>query len=187
MKHMLHLQENQVVYERSKLFPAINLFGRVSNQLMYTDEDNSPDPNAIVDPDYISYTVGLQLQWTIFDGWRSPSTFQKTKVRKKKTEIRLQRTEKQMRIGVDRIRSNLSTTETMLEAVEIQRRAARQAYDATQTDFEAGAVDITTLLEAEQQWMDAEKQYNSLYTQKIALATQLKLLLGIPVYTKGSQ
>ncbi len=184
-QHMLNLQQNQVVYERSKLFPSINLFARVSNQLMFTDDENSPEPGAVVDPDYISYTAGLQLQWTIFDGWRTPSTFQKTRVQKRQTEIRLQRAQRQMKIGADKIESSLSSLESMLEAVELQREAAQRAYEATQTDFERGAANITTLLETEKEWLSAEKQYNELYTRKISLATQLKLLLGTPVYKKG--
>ncbi|MBD3321614.1 MAG: hypothetical protein GF350_11020 [Chitinivibrionales bacterium] len=185
-RHWLNLQENQVKYERSKLFPSINLFGNVSNNLLYTDDSNSPDAGAIFDPDYISYTVGFQLSWTIFDGLRTPSVYRKTRVQKKISEINLQRSEKQLVIAIDRLKSNLVSLEKTRDAVTLQRDAAREAYEFTEKDFQAGAADITTLLESEKEWLAAENRYNRIYVNTIALATQLKLLLGRPIYKDGT-
>ncbi len=183
------MRSAQAKYERSKLFPSIYLAGGLNSSAYYSlDDDKSANAanDALVDPDNFNYSIGLQLSWSLFDGFRTVSAKRQAEAQARVAELEQKQIGEKDQIAIQEGFERLGVIEESIEAVSAQLDASRRAFELADEDFTRGYVDMTTYLDTEKKLREAETRLSSLQMQKILTVAQLKFTMGLPVY-EGSR
>ncbi|MBD3419221.1 MAG: hypothetical protein GF398_03785 [Chitinivibrionales bacterium] len=191
------LLDLNVSYERGKLTPSLYLTGGINNQQYMVDRSNPVAPligggeamdrgemleNFMARADQISYSIGLALSWTIFDGRRSTSSYRIARANAGKAQYELQKLREQNTAQIKEARDMIRVLDENLKAIEMQLEVAQKVHTATQDDFKAGHATLTDVIDTEKELASAEKTLHGLKVQKIMAITQLKIALGLPLY-----
>lgn len=201
------LLKERVKYLRAGFFPSINLVGAINNQFMTIDtnglikkfvgssadagqlaslaeafDDANPKPSKYVDPHFFNYSIGLQLNWNIFDGNRSRSQYQQAKYQAQQSLLELKVMGKEQKIALREARDQVTSIDSTIAAVKLQQEAARLALSQTEEDYKDGITDFSTLLDVDKEAREATTTLNSLRIQRVLAIAQLKITMGIPVY-----
>jgi outer membrane protein TolC len=147
--------------------------------------NNLPKVTDYYNPDFFNYSVGLQLTWTLFDGLRTRSSYRQIRANAEKARLQLKKLEEEDAAAVTEARNTLASLERSMAAAQLALEAAEKAYSQTDEDFTAGFADITTLLDTERQYREAEQAVSGLRVRKLLTVAQLKLALGLPVYKEA--
>jgi HAE1 family hydrophobic/amphiphilic exporter-1 len=192
------MRKAQARYERSKLFPSVYLSGGVSTSAFYNQDDEyqlllaqtgseaNPPNSAIVDPDFVNYSIGLQLSWTLFDGFRTAAARYQAEAQGRVAALEQKQIGEKDEIAIQEGFERLDVIEESVVAVSAQLDASQRAFDLADDDFTRGYVDMTVYLDTEKKLREAEARLSSLRMQKILVIAQLKFTMGLPVY-EGSR
>jgi outer membrane protein TolC len=183
-------------YEKGKLFPSINLTGRMNSDINRpTNKDirdqlsssssgfeyRIPDYFDILDPHYWNFMIGIQMTWNIFDGRRSIASYRKSRYDFERTERKLKILREENKTMIKEAYEALITLEQVTKASDLQVETLRSTLDQLNIDFQGGFVDYKTILETEQQLLDAQRMLNELYLQRLLAVAQYKITLGLPL------
>lgn len=192
---------------RSMLFPSIDLVGSIGNQFMSIDtsglirkfvsadippegytqlakafDDANPGPEDFFNPDFFNYSIGLQLTWTLFDGFRTSSQYRQSKLYAKQSLLEYEEMIKEEKIAIEEAKNQVVTVDSTISAVLLQQQAAKQALEQTEQDYKDGMTDFTTLLDTDKEYRTATRLVHGLKMQRVLAMAQLRVVLGLPVY-----
>ncbi len=203
------MYKEQIRFLRAGFFPSVDFIASINNQFMTIDtgglaeqfiprgvpdrdavignlarqfDDANPKPGKYFDPDFFNYTVGLQLSWTIFNGFRTRAQYRQTKHLAEKSLLELEVMDREQDLAVEEARILLKTADSTIASVTTQLKAARMALSQTEKDYADGFSDFSTLLDTDKEYRDAVRALNGLTIQRLLALTQLRIALGLPVY-----
>lgn len=191
-------------YERSSLLPSLSLVGGIYNEFMipdtsgltqkyldYLEMTGQPVPDYVdfgipefsdyFDPDFVNYTIGIQLTWNLFDGRRSIAKYRLARINFEKADRELKILREESEDAIEEASSILNTLKKTRKAVLLQLESATAAFDQVRDDYQNGFVDYTTMLDTERQLREAEKGLSEINMQRLLAVAQYKIALGIPL------
>jgi outer membrane protein TolC len=114
------------------------------------------DPKDLVDWDKKTWTVGLGLQWTLFDGFANNALSRQYRSDARKIEIAHDAIAKMVEIEVAMSLSECTGADSNLTAAEEMLSAARESYNLTNDNFRQGSGQLSDLQLADERLLQAE-------------------------------
>lgn len=200
--------KEQIKYERSKLFPSIDLQAGLNNSYMIPNssraekgikdkipagnedavnetisymENNSPDFSDYFNPDFFNYSIGVQLTWNIFDGNRMRANFHKTRYNYEKTLLEEKKLKEENALLIDESKKLYTAVEESQVAAVAQRDALERAFESIQEDYRDGYTEFLTFSDMQQNIASAYLSISTLNMQKVLVAAQYRIASGISI------
>ncbi len=169
-------------YERANLLPAIYLSGGMDNKVQEYDTEFDivpPSPSGLVDPDYFNYRLGIQMDWTLFDGFKTTSAVHRRKAEANLELRKWNKLKNSLELAQKEAKNSREAAEAMVVASELAVKAARTAYEIAQTDYKSGQLSIHQLLEIDEEFRMAEFRWASAWTNLILSHANERIANGI--------
>jgi HAE1 family hydrophobic/amphiphilic exporter-1 len=113
-----------------------------------------------------SWTVGLGMQWTFFDGFANSAKAAQYRSDARKLDITKAELAKYIEIEIRTALTECAAADSNLAASQVMFGAAKESYDLTNTNFKQGSGQFADLQLAEEQLMQAELgQVNARFRQ----------------------
>ena len=117
------------------------------------------------------YTVGAQLAWDVFDGYKSIGKLQKAKADYDKAQTESQQYKAQSQLELNKTNRQLTDAENRVSLSKLALEQSQEAYRIRENRFKEGLEKTTDLLNSETmqfqkelEYLQAVFEYN--YTQK---------------------
>lgn len=172
---LLKLQRAQVAVAqlaieqaRSSYYPGVDLVGRVSRN------DNSNSKAS----DTTSQSIGIQLNWTLYNGGYTSSRMEELRLKLQQAEAQL---EQQQRATVKTTRSAYLAVSTGIELVKARKQvisSAQTALSATETGLNVGTRTTVDLLNAQKDLFSAQRDSSKARYELILALLSLKQSAG---------
>lgn len=99
------------------------------------------------------YTVGAQLSWNLFDGYKTPGKVQKSKAEYRKASAELEQYKAQSQLELNKTLRQLNDAQNKVNLAQLALAQSQEAYKIRQKRFVQGLEKTTDLLASEtQQW-----------------------------------
>ena len=163
--------EGQARYLRMQYLPSVGAQGKVGvlayklNQLKEIEDNRE-------------WSVGIGLNWTLFDGFGLSSQAKQVSSDARSLGIQTQQTRKMVQIEIESAFREYQAADTALLAAEQAVNAAKEAQALLSEDFRAGKGQLTDLLSAEESLRNAEFGVLGARYQHIRSAAAMRLALG---------
>jgi outer membrane protein TolC len=140
----------QKMYLSSKMnfLPRLNAFGSYE---MYDQ--------ALFGTKAKGYTVGAQLSWSVFDGYKSIGKMAKAKADFQKATIETEQYKKQSQLEVNKTNRQLLDAENKVKLSQLAFEQSQEAYRIRQNRFAQGLEKTTDLLQSETQMIQKELEH----------------------------
>lgn len=170
-------QRATALYKRSKFLPTLALQGQY-NYTMLRKGKGTTYPTGFTAPPDGTYNVGLNLSIPIFQQNLRNLNRQKSLLQEKQIEIQYDQVIQTLSRNVSDGILNLVAQITNIEISKISAQSAKESLELTQVGYSNGAVNITSLIDAQRTYIQAQQQQsNAIYNYLIA-ATQLERIIG---------
>lgn len=184
----------------SSFFPSLSLTGSIFNEFMAVDTtgltekfiESQPSGEFVYpeipvttdyfNPDLINYSIGLKLNWNIFDGKRSWAQYKQSKLVEKTSRLELEQMERENSNNVLDLRNQINAIDNTISAYRLQFEASQKALKQADMDFQDGFIDAVTYLEIEEEYKNAAMNLDNGRLQQILLHAQLRVALGLSIY-----
>lgn len=133
---------------KMKLLPRLNAFGSYE---LYDNEIFNASANG--------YTVGAQLSWNLFDGYKTIGIQQKTKAEYKKSEIELEQYKAQSRLEFNKTNRQLNDAVKKLSLSRSAFEQSQEAYRIVKNRFDQGLEKSNDLLITEAKMLQKELEH----------------------------
>jgi outer membrane protein TolC len=163
--------EGQARYLKMQYLPSVGAQGKVGvlayklNQLKEIEDNRE-------------WSVGIGLNWTLFDGFGLSSQAKQVSSDARSLGIQTQQTRKMVQIEIESAFREYQAADTALLAAEQAVSAAQEAQALLSQDFRAGKGQLTDLLSAEESLRNAEFGVLGARYQHIRSAAAMRLALG---------
>lgn len=179
----LQLTTKSSEYQQARHYPTLYLTANLGTT---AGKPNTYGPDTqigdLFKPERLSYTIGLSLEWQLFTGFRTTATAHKALAEARKTEIQLQKLNREEQVKkqetYNRMQSALVIQQASTEAVT----AMELAYKQSQSDFKAGTLSLTQLLEVQKDYENAQKSAFESYVNRILAAVEFRIAHGLHLY-----
>ncbi|WP_321281362.1 TolC family protein [Marinifilum fragile] len=148
------------LYQRSKFLPTIALQGGY-NHTFSKDGKGSTYPTGIVGAPDGYYNVGVQLSLPIFNQNQRSLNRQKSLIQQKQLNIQKENTETLIKKNVNDIVYALLSLYTNIELSKLTTKTAKESLELMQISYSNGAIGITSLIDAQQAYFQAQQQQAS--------------------------
>jgi outer membrane protein TolC len=105
------------------------------------------------------YTIGAQLSWDIFDGYKSIGKFQKAKAEFQKAEVEAKQYKAQSQLELNKTNRQLTDAENKVNLTKLALEQAQEAYRIRANRFQEGLEKTTDLLQSETLQQQKELEY----------------------------
>lgn len=105
------------------------------------------------------YTVGAQLSWSVFDGYKSIGKMAKAKADFQKATIETEQYKKQSQLEVNKTNRQLLDSENKVILSQLAFEQSQEAYRIRQNRFAQGLEKTTDLLQSETQMIQKELEH----------------------------
>ena len=153
-------ERTQKLYQRSKFLPTVALQGGY-NHTFTRDGKGSSYPTGFATPPDGYYNVGLQVSLPIFNKNQRNLNRQKSFIQKDQLLKRKENTESIIRQNVNDIVYSLLSLYTNIELSKLSTEAAKESLELMQISYSNGAIGITSLIDAQQAYFQAQQQQAS--------------------------
>ncbi|MCA8923052.1 MAG: TolC family protein [Planctomycetes bacterium] len=126
----------------------------------------------------LDWTLGISLEWTLFDGFGREARLAQTYSAIRQRELELRALEKQARLEVAEAALAFRSLDRALFAFEARANAAASAYDATNARLEAGSATHLELLVARDTREDAARNLTRTALGRKLAALRIRLAAG---------
>lgn len=123
--------------EKSNFLPTVGAFGE------YGSSDDK-FLNEFADKD--SYTVGVQVQWNIFNGGIDSNNLEKAKVKELQVRDQVQLAKKGIALQVKKLQTEIKSQAGDIKSFKAQYKFAQKVYQNYQARYREGMVSISDLL-----------------------------------------
>lgn len=200
--------EYQKRYARAEFFPSVNLAGSIQNNFIIVDTSGltakyikflggtgTPDVDTMVspfgdnpgvssyfDPDYFSYSIGLRINWNIFDGKRTIENYRRLKYTIESSRLELEQMTREYDNDLADARGNLVALDSMTTALNLQFQASEMALEQAETDLHNGFIDVIDYLNTIEEYKSSSRQLEQVRLQYLVTEIQLRIAMGFSVY-----
>ena len=105
------------------------------------------------------YTVGAQLSWNLFDGYKSIGKLEKSKAEFQKSEAETEQYKKQSQLELNKANRQLKDAENKVNLSQLAFEQSQEAYRIRQNRFVQGLEKTTDLLQSETQMFQKELEH----------------------------
>jgi outer membrane protein TolC len=138
--------------------------------------DDEPEPAEI--PDNDSWSVSLNLSWSIFDGWLRESSIRTARASHLRSRATLESVESSLATATASAREQLLNSIESYRIALMAREHADRQLELSARSYEMGATSLLDLLDAQQQLAEAEASVVSSRRECLVQEAQLLVLLG---------
>lgn len=146
----LSTEAYQKMFLSSKMnfLPTLNAFGSYE---LYDD--------SLFGTKAKGYTVGAQLSWNVFDGYKSIGKMEKAKADFQKAEIETQQYKAKSQLELNKTTRQIKDAENKVNLSKLDLEQSREAYRIRSNRFAQGLEKTTDLLQSETQMFKKELEY----------------------------
>jgi outer membrane protein TolC len=105
------------------------------------------------------YTLGAQLSWDLFDGYKSIGKLEKSKVEFQKAEVETEQYKKQSQLELNKASRQLIDAENKVNVSKLAFEQTEESYRIRQNRFTQGLEKTSDLLLTETQMAQKELEY----------------------------
>jgi outer membrane protein TolC len=105
------------------------------------------------------YTVGAQLSWTVFDGYKSIGKYEKAKAESQKANTETEQYKAQSQLELNKTNRQLKDAENKVNLAQLAFEQSQEAYRIRQNRFTQGLEKTTDLLQSETQMIQKELEH----------------------------
>jgi len=105
------------------------------------------------------YTVGAQLSWTVFDGYKSIGKFEKAKAESQKATTEKEQYKAQSQLELNKTNRQLRDAENKVNLSQLAFEQSQEGYRIRQNRFTQGLEKTTDLLQSETQMIQKELEH----------------------------
>jgi len=188
----LKLKEQEVLvnnlwshYRKGEYWPTLYLTGGANSNIDNVagpgrSNPGTPAQDAFKD-ERMNYSIGLSLQWTLFDGFRTPATARKAAAQAKMSQIEMETLLREDARAKNEALANLEIVDVILAAAVDARDAAQLSFQQIESDYKEGASSLQDMLEMQKELAAAENQVFEVYANKVLAVATYKLVHGIHI------
>ncbi len=133
----LKITDMAIELQKANFLPTVGAFGE------YGSSDNNPF-NDFIDKDF--YTVGLQLEWNLFNGNIDKYNLEKAKVENMKVREQVELAKKGTYLKVDKLLTEIKSKDAEVESLTTQLNFASKVYENYQDRYQEGISSISDVL-----------------------------------------
>lgn len=160
--------------EYSKFLPTISAFATIEKNAI-RKEFNFFDTDQ---PWYKSTIVGLQLSWPIFSGGQKIFNIQKAELELEQAELDRRKAEQGLQLQFTQARSALRTAYDSYQNAQENKQLANEVYEINLEKYKEGIISSLDLVQAHNQYLQAEGAYLMSASQLLTARTTLDKLLN---------
>lgn len=105
------------------------------------------------------YTIGAQLSWNLFDGYKSIGKFEKSKVAFQKSSIEFEQYKAQSQLELNKTNRQLKDAENKVKLAKLALEQSQEAFKIRSNRFREGLEKTTDLLQSETMQLQKELEY----------------------------
>ncbi|MBD3369146.1 hypothetical protein GF402_02135 [Candidatus Fermentibacteria bacterium] len=162
--------EDELSASKRSYWPSLNARGRWSWSSTEFDLGGVPEED--------SWSVSLNLTWSIFDGWLRESNINSARASVLQSRASLESLRRSLRTGLESAYENLLYSIRSYELAELSLEQARKQLELSQTSYDLGALSLLDLLEAQEGLSDAEASVVSARISCLKAEAGLWVLMG---------
>jgi len=133
----LKITDMAIKVEESNMLPTLGAFGE------YGSSDNNPF-NEFTHKDF--YTVGLQLDWNLFNGNIDKHNLEKSKVENMKVQEQVELAKKGIALQVKKLETEVKSKDAEITNLETQFNFASKVYENYQERYKEGITSISDVI-----------------------------------------
>ena len=133
----LQITDMAIDLEKSKYKPTVGAFGE------YSTADNTP-LNSLMEKD--SYTIGVQLEWNLFNGGIDKENMAKAMIENMKVKDQVQLAKAGISLQVKKLTTNIKSKDAEIESLETQYSFAEKVYENYEGRYQEGISSISDVL-----------------------------------------
>ncbi len=168
--------EYQLQLVKARLYPTLN--GSASISTSYSDQARDPVTGGDVSfndqffDQRVNKSLGLSLNFPIFQNWNRMTQIQSAKVNLKNAELGLENTRLQVIQEVTQALNDYTSYSAQLKAAEKSLVASEKAFETQQERYNVGASTLIELSQAQTQYFNAQSSrtsalYNLIFQDKL--------------------
>ena len=186
----LQLKEQEVVfdkqlaqYERSKLFPTLAFVSSLGPQY-FASEDHKKFSKAVnaFDPAYWDLRVGIQLNWSLWDGGTLREGAREAAYRTERRSVELEEFRRQILAEQEKARRNYNSAKKEFHAYEVALNATKELLEQSEKDFLAGRIALQEWLDQQTQWFEISLGQYQAHIRMVIAALQERVATGAKLY-----
>ncbi|MFY7742496.1 MAG: TolC family protein [Flavobacterium sp.] len=148
MEKSTEVYKNMMKSGKMSFLPRLNAFGTYE---LYDTEIFQFGANG--------YTVGAQLSWNLFDGYKSIGKFEKSKVEFQKAETEAEQYKKQSQLELNKTNRQLADAQNKVAISKLAFEQTQESFRIRQNRFAQGLEKTSDLLMTETQTAQKELEY----------------------------
>jgi len=165
----LKLTDMAIKLEKSNFLPTVGAFGE------YGASDNKLF-NHFVDKDF--YTVGLQLEWNLFNGNIDKSNLEKAKVKNMKVRDQVLLAKSGILLKVKKLITKIKSKSAEIKSLQTQFDFATKVYETYQEQYKEGITSISDVLVKQSKELEVLLKLLTAKNDRNAKVFELKSILN---------
>lgn len=133
----LKISEMAVKAEKANFLPTVGAFGE------YGSSDDKPF-NEFFNKDF--YTVGVQLEWNLFNGNVDKNNLDKARVKNMQVRDQVALAQKGIGLKIAKLQTKARSKEAEIQSLETQFEFATKVYESYQAQYKEGITSISDVL-----------------------------------------
>ncbi len=177
LKEVLSMQQDLITIYRANYLPNVAMLGKVGVVSANTDMGEAFKEAGNVRDNY-EWSVGLAMQWNLFDGFEQSAKAGQTRAAVHALQIRRNDLSRLVEIEIDQALMDRQAADSTVEAAREGLAAALEARSLSETDFRQGSGSLADLLSAEEVLRQAEFGLAAAHLERTRAAATLALVRG---------
>lgn len=140
---------------KAGFIPTVSAYGVANSTVYATGGEYSYIKNVP------GYWLGLQLNWSVFDGFARKAKLTQKRLDNQKLDTQLQQTRESITMDITNAKNQLLVEQRNLTTNGAQVNLAEKIYSQTQLQFKEGTVSVSEVIQTEDELHNAQNNYLS--------------------------
>lgn len=158
-------------FERSRYYPSISLFGNAAL-------NNKFEAGDLTKTDEIVYTYGLVMNWNLFSGFDTNANVDLANANSAIANIQYDAARKEYDVERSLAKKRIEVVRQVYRASVSSHKATKLAFRQADSDYRAGVVPLTQLLDLESELLTAAERQAKAYVDLLLAVGNYKQLTG---------